>query len=384
MDAPRAEAPPPNAPTPALKISGLRLSYGESEALKGIDLEIEQGEFVAVLGPSGCGKTSLLRSVAGFVQPQEGTIFLRGRDVRLMPPRQRNIGLFFQNYALFPHMSALENVCFGLECRKLPKKQALNSAREALALVGLEMYADRRPRQLSGGQQQRVALARAIVIHPDLLLLDEPLGALDKQLRLQMQMELKSLQKRVGIPALFVTHDQEEAMAMADRIVIMRDGAIEQIDTPPNIFGRPRTAWVGNFIGSGNVIEGEIERDAQGGAQLRVGERLVLPLESQGLGRASGRARFFVRCERLTIEGVASDDDRDGLSIVGKRYLGNSVEVVLDHGQGQIRALIAPEQAETLPPGSRATVAIRPADMQIFDSDSFLGSPLATGATAPH
>ena len=222
-------------------------------ALKGIDLAVAKGEFVALLGPSGCGKTSLLRTIAGFVQPQRGAVRLNGRDVAGLPPRQRNIGIVFQSYALFPHMTVLQNVLFGLECRRVRKAAAASRAAQALELVGLTTFADRRPKQLSGGQQQRVALARAIVIEPDLLLLDEPLGALDKQLRVQMQTELKALQRRLGVTAVFVTHDQEEAMSMADRIVVMRDGTIAQTAAPETLFASPNSAWVCEFVGAGNL-----------------------------------------------------------------------------------------------------------------------------------
>ena len=216
--------------TPSLAVAGVHVRYGGVAALNGVDLDVARGEFVALLGPSGCGKTSLLRVVAGFVHPDQGAVRLNGRDVAGLPPRSRNIGIVFQSYALFPHMSVLDNVLFGLQSRKVPPAAAAARARDALDLVGLAAFAGRRPKQLSGGQQQRVALARAIVIEPDLLLLDEPLGALDKQLRVQMQTELKSLQRRLGVTAVFVTHDQEEAMSMADRIVVMRDGAIAQTD----------------------------------------------------------------------------------------------------------------------------------------------------------
>ncbi|NDH53322.1 MAG: aminotransferase class III-fold pyridoxal phosphate-dependent enzyme [Betaproteobacteria bacterium] len=209
---------------PSLEIDGLHLSYGGFMALKEISLKVARGEFVALLGPSGCGKTSLLRAIAGFVHPQQGSVRLNGHDVAKLLPRQRNIGLVFQSYALFPHMSVIDNVRFGLECRNVPKAASIERAQAAMALVGLETFADRMPKQLSGGQQQRVALARALVIEPDLLLLDEPLGALDKRLRVQMQTELKALQRRLGVTAVFVTHDQEEAMSMADRIVVMAKG----------------------------------------------------------------------------------------------------------------------------------------------------------------
>jgi ABC-type Fe3+/spermidine/putrescine transport system ATPase subunit len=239
-----------------LQIESLELYYGDFPALLDIDLDVQAGEFIALLGPSGCGKTSLLRSVAGFNIPQNGRIVLNGRDVADSPPRSRNIGIVFQSYALFPHMTALQNVAFGLECRHMPKAKVEERARGALDKVHLGDFADRRPKELSGGQQQRVALARAIVIEPDLLLLDEPLGALDKQLRLKMQYELKELQRSLGITAIFVTHDQEEAVAMADRIVVLRDGRIQQIASPDELFAQPANAWLAEFIDAGNLLSG--------------------------------------------------------------------------------------------------------------------------------
>ncbi|MGE4249129.1 MAG: ABC transporter ATP-binding protein [Parvibaculaceae bacterium] len=245
-------------PASTLSISGLELRYNNVTAFTNIELDVKPGEFVALLGPSGCGKTSLLRAIAGFAVPQEGSILLKGQDVARRPPRLRNIGVVFQSYALFPHMTALQNVCFGLECRGIAKEAAIAQAKAALDTVGLTSLADRRPRQLSGGQQQRVALARAIVIRPDLLLLDEPLGALDKQLRLKMQGELKALQRSLGVTAIFVTHDQEEALAMADRIVVMRNGAIQQVAAPDRLFSAPATGWVADFVNAGNLISGDV------------------------------------------------------------------------------------------------------------------------------
>lgn len=260
----------------ALSVSGLELRYGNVKALSDINLDVASGEFVALLGPSGCGKTSLLRSIAGFNFPQKGEIHLKEQNVAKLPPQERNIGIVFQNYALFPHMTVFQNVCFGLECRGLSKAEIIARALAALKLVHLEAFADRLPKRLSGGQQQRVALARAFVIEPDLLLLDEPLGALDKQLRLRMQSELKTLQRTVGVTAVFVTHDQEEALAMADRIVVMRGGAVQQVASPDVLFNQPRTGWVADFINAGNVVDGSALKVSNNEFQLHLEGELIV------------------------------------------------------------------------------------------------------------
>ncbi len=342
-----------STPPPSLAIADVHVSYGAFHALRGIDLAVARGEFVALLGPSGCGKTSLLRTIAGFVQPDRGAVMLNGRDVAGLPPRRRNIGIVFQSYALFPHMSVLDNVLFGLECRKVAKAEAAARAERALGLTGLSHLADRRPRQLSGGQQQRVALARAIVIEPDLLLLDEPLGALDKQLRVQMQTELKSLQRRLGVTAVFVTHDQEEAMSMADRIVVMRDGAIAQLDTPEALFAAPNTAWVCEFIGAGNLLRGPLA--SEGGLR-----RLALPPGSDIAVPANDDAD-------ATVLQVPFDKLRprvagpgEGLEVTGRRFLGATVELQLASEFGTIRAHLPPAEAHGFPFGGRAHVSASP------------------------
>jgi ABC-type Fe3+/spermidine/putrescine transport system ATPase subunit len=283
-----------------LRVDGLHLSYGGVPALKGIDLAVAPGEFVALLGPSGCGKTSLLRAIAGFVQPDRGRICLRGRDVAQKRPRDRNIGLVFQSYALFPHMTVAANVRFGLECRGVGSAEAARRVADALALVGMDAFAARRPAHLSGGQQQRVALARALVIEPELLLLDEPLGALDRQLRTQMQTELTALQRRLGIAAVFVTHDQEEAMSMADRIAVMRGGVIEQLDAPQRLFAEPCNAWVCAFIGAGNLLRGALSRLAPGRWRMQVAPGLAL----EATGDAPGALFIPADRQRAALSGA--------------------------------------------------------------------------------
>ncbi|RVT96320.1 ABC transporter ATP-binding protein [Rhodovarius crocodyli] len=266
-----------------LALSGLSKHYGRNVAVEGVTLRIAAGELVALLGPSGCGKTTTLRMVAGLVEPSAGEILIGGMQVTKVPVHKRNIGMLFQNYALFPHLSIAQNVAFGLQMRGVGKAETAKRVADALALVQLGSFADRLPAALSGGQQQRVALARALVIEPSLLLLDEPLGALDKNLRESMQVELRQIQRRLGITAVLVTHDQEEAMTLADRIVIMRDGKLEQVGTPEEIYSQPATRFVAGFIGAANFLKGTVaSRGAEGLAiALPGGGRLLLPTETQ-------------------------------------------------------------------------------------------------------
>ncbi|MFF3664813.1 ABC transporter ATP-binding protein [Microtetraspora malaysiensis] len=248
----------------AVSLRGLRKSFGSVVAVAGVDLDVADGEFFAMLGPSGSGKTTVLRMIAGFESPTAGTVELGGRDVTRLAPFERDVNTVFQDYALFPHMSVLENVEYGLRVKRVPKAERRARAMEALASVRLDGFEKRRPAQLSGGQRQRVALARALVNRPRVLLLDEPLGALDLKLREEMQVELKAIQREVGITFLFVTHDQEEALTMSDRIAVFNAGAIEQIGTPAEIYERPATAFVAGFVGTSNLISGATARAVLG------------------------------------------------------------------------------------------------------------------------
>ena len=240
---------------PDVRLHGLRKHYGDVAAVDGVDLEIGRGEFFTLLGPSGSGKTTTLRVIAGFERPDEGSVELGGEDVSQQPPFERDVNTVFQDYALFPHMTVGENVEYGLRVRKVPKRERRRRAEEALGVVQLAGYERRRPAQLSGGQRQRVALARAIVNNPRVLLLDEPLGALDLKLRQQLQIELKQLQQELGITFVYVTHDQEEALTMSDRIAVFNGGRIEQVGTPAEVYEHPATEFVAGFIGTSNVIE---------------------------------------------------------------------------------------------------------------------------------
>jgi putative spermidine/putrescine transport system ATP-binding protein len=253
----RTELPVPAAPI-LLALKGIAKAYGPVSALAGIDLEVFDGQIVTILGPSGSGKTTLLKVVAGFETPDKGDVELAGRVITNATPASRGIGMVFQNYALFPHMRVAENIAFPLQMRRLARSEIRDRVGRALSLVGLAGYEDRYPRQLSGGQQQRVALARAIVFEPPLLLLDEPFGALDRKLREYMQLEVKRLQRRLGITALFVTHDQEEALVLSDRIAVMNGGSIEQIGSPADVYGRPANRFVADFIGESNIYRGKV------------------------------------------------------------------------------------------------------------------------------
>ncbi|MEM8854084.1 MAG: ABC transporter ATP-binding protein, partial [Pseudomonadota bacterium] len=241
-----------------LRLQNVTKAYGETVAVRDVSLTVRQGELVALLGPSGCGKTTTLRMVAGFVRATEGTVRIGDRDVTHVPPHKRNTGMVFQGYALFPHMKVAENVAFGLQMRKVSKAEAERRVAEALRLVRLDGYGERYPRQLSGGQQQRVALARALVVEPEVFLLDEPLSNLDAKLRHEVRLEIRQLQRALGLTTVFVTHDQEEALTVADRLVVMSEGVVEQIGTPEELYDAPQTPFVADFIGKSNIFEGTV------------------------------------------------------------------------------------------------------------------------------
>ncbi len=321
---------------PCLRVEVLCKQYGSFEAVKGVSLDVGRGEFVTLLGPSGSGKTTTLMMIAGFVEPTAGRIEVAGRDITDDPPNRRNIGMVFQNYALFPHLTVFRNVAFPLEVRKRPASEVSARTMEALDVVKLGEFAGRYPGQLSGGQQQRVALARAIVFDPPLLLMDEPLGALDKKLREHMQIELLKIQDRLGITIIYVTHDQEEALAMSDRVVVMADGAIQQIGRPDELYRRPANRFVADFIGETNLIEGEIVVAGRHPSMaLRLGLRVEAPSDREW--RVGERGFLVVRPECLRV-GARAEACTHRLEGVVDRviYVGDVSRVLLNVADGQM------------------------------------------------
>ncbi len=321
------QASPRESPAAALSVRGVRKRYGDVEAVAGVDLEVPGGEFFTMLGPSGSGKTTLLRIIAGFVSADEGSVELGGADVTRQPPYARNVNTVFQDYALFPHMDVSENVEYGLRVKRVGRSDRRRRTQAALDMVRLSEYGTRKPSELSGGQRQRVALARAIVNEPDVLLLDEPLGALDLKLRQEMQLELKGIQREVGITFVFVTHDQEEALTMSDRLVVLNNGRIEQLGTPIEVYERPASAFVAGFIGVSNLLE-------------------------------RGGRRFTIRPEKIQLSG-AGEQPPPGHHVEGGHirdvvYLGMATRYVIDLDAGG--TLIAVSQ-------NRET-----ADAEVFDA----------------
>ena len=283
-----------NASVPAIRFDAVSRHFGEVKAVDHADLEIRDGEFFSMLGPSGSGKTTCLRMIAGFDRPTSGNIYLYGKDVSNLPPYERDVNTVFQDYALFPHMTIEDNIAYGLMVKGVPKPERYKRVNETLDLVRLPGYGKRKPSQLSGGQRQRVALARALINNPRVLLLDEPLGALDLKLRQQMQVELKSIQERVGITFIFVTHDQEEALTMSDRIAVFNEGRIQQVGAPSEIYEHPASAFVAGFVGTSNLVGGEIARRLTGSEEM-----------------------FSIRPEKIHLDARNSEPGKDMLCIDG-------------------------------------------------------------------
>jgi putative spermidine/putrescine transport system ATP-binding protein len=304
-----------------LEIDRITKRYGEVHAVRDVSLDVADGEFVVLLGPSGCGKTTTLRVIAGFAKPTSGAVRLGERDITYLPPWKRNAGLVFQSYALFPHLTVAENVAFGLEMRKVSKSEMNDRIREALRLVQLGQLGERLPRQLSGGQQQRVALARALVFRPDVLLLDEPLSNLDAKLRQEVRVEIRELQRKVGLTTVMVTHDQEEALTMADRLVVMNDGTVRQIGTQQDLYERPTDRFVAGFVGRSTFIDGEVE----GPGRFRSAGGLVLSCNAT----TAGPATLALRPERIILGSAQNGGMDNHLPGVVEfvSYLGPTVDV---------------------------------------------------------
>ena len=320
-----------------VRLDGVSKSFGEVEAVRNVSLAVDAGNFLSLLGPSGCGKTTLLRMLAGFVRPGRGEVYIRNQMVNDVPPFRRNVGMVFQNYALFPHLTVAENVGYGLVARKISRPERERRVEEALALVHLTNFDGRYPRQLSGGQQQRVALARAIVIRPAVLLLDEPLGSLDRKLRERMQVEVRQLQRTLGITTIFVTHDQEEALSMSDLVGVMNGGRLEQLGTPAEIYERPATTFVADFVGTSNRLDGTVVGlDGEESLVRVAGTRQHLRIP-QRTGDAPGvPVSIMVRPEyvELTARGGPGDDAPLFGEVRFSAYLGASVRYEVELGEG--------------------------------------------------
>jgi spermidine/putrescine transport system ATP-binding protein len=312
----------------AVFVQGLRKAYGDTVALGEVSLEVKPGEFLTLLGPSGCGKTTLLRLLAGFEVPDAGAILISGRDVAALPPYERPVNTVFQHYALFPHRTVAGNVAFGLEAKGLPRDAIATRVKRALEMVRLPGFDDRRIDQLSGGQKQRVALARAVVMEPEVLLLDEPMAALDLKLRKEMQVEVKNLQERLQITFVFVTHDQDEALIMSDRIAVLSQGRIEQVGTPEELYERPRTGFVADFLAVKNILEATVADVRDGRATLRTRSGHTLLAVDDGGYRAGATVSVGIRAERLNLEGPSGAGAAGALAgtLDDEIYLGDSTE----------------------------------------------------------
>ncbi len=360
---------------PAVTLAGVNKTYGSAVAVRDLSLEIGKGEFFTLLGPSGCGKTTTLRMVGGFVAPDTGRILIDGQDVTRDPPNRRPSNMVFQQYALFPHLSVRDNVAFGPREAGVARREIDSRVRDALDLVHLAGYADRRPHQLSGGQQQRVALARALINHPSVLLLDEPLGALDLKMRRAMQHELKRIQREVGITFVYVTHDQEEAMTMSDRIVVMHDGVAEQVGTPVEIYEHPATLFVAGFIGEMNVLPANVSRLTGGDAEvlLVTGDSVTLPItEPLAIGTT---AAVVLRPEALALEAEDAPVPPGQLAfrgeVVDSLFQGAVVRTEVQLADGTRVVVTTPkERARLAPAGTIVTLAWHAHDARLLRDDA--------------
>ena len=344
-------------------ISGVTRKFGDFTALHALDLEIREGEFLTLLGPSGCGKTTTLRLVAGFIQPTSGTIFLGDDDVTAVPPQHRRIGMVFQDYALFPHMTVRENIAFGLEERRYEKHRIPERVDELLELIRLPEMGDRYPAEVSGGQRQRIAVARAVAYPPRVLLMDEPLGALDLKLREAMQIEIRRIQQELGITTIYVTHDQTEAMNMSDRIVVMNDGVIEQLGTAEEIYRRPTSRFVADFVGQINLLAGRVVGDEGDGVVVEAAGAVVRASRHDGVRRDAEvsigiRPELFKAVDGAAAAGMNTLEGR----IAGRTFAGNLLHVYVDLDDGTRVVLEARPQDTLGEDGSTIRLGWRPDD----------------------
>ncbi len=350
-----------SASDPLLTLDRVVKTFGRHRAVDGVSLTVRRGEFLTLLGPSGCGKTTILRMVAGFEHPDSGTIAIEGKPIQGVPPYKRPIGLVFQNLALFPHLTVGENIAFGLRVRRQPADTIQRALADALALVELTGYGERRVHELSGGQRQRVALARALVIKPAVMLLDEPLGALDLKLRRQLQIELKQIQQRTGTTFIFVTHDQEEAITMSDRIAVMNGGRVEQLDTADRVYNRPATEFVATFVGDTNLLSGRVLGSAAGAATVSVpalGRDVPAPAGEDA--RTGANVRLSVRPENVRFADAASAWRMDG-RVIDVVYAGAAHRYTVEAGETRLLvAAPASPGAAPLPVGARVALTWAP------------------------
>jgi len=346
----------------SVRLDAVSKRYGDHVAVRDISLDIAQGEFLVLLGPSGCGKTTTLRMIAGFIEPSGGRIFFGNRDVTELPPYRRNTGLVFQGYALFPHLSVFENVAFGLKMRKLAPAEVERRVQEALRLVRLEGLGERMPRQLSGGQQQRVALARALVIEPEILLLDEPLSNLDAKLRNEVRVEIRQLQRRLGLTTVMVTHDQEEALSVADRLAVMKDGEVQQIGSQRQLYNAPRNGFVADFIGRSNFFAGAVTAPAR--------FRTESGLEIAVAGAASGERLLAVRPERIRLGPANGGANAFCGTVEFVSYLGATTEYAVRLMSGDLVAVemhnVRPEASAVHEVGAAVEIAWDPEACQLI------------------
>jgi spermidine/putrescine transport system ATP-binding protein len=364
-----------------VELVNLTKRFDDVEAVKSISLDVTSGEFFSLLGPSGCGKTTTLRLIAGFERPTSGSILLDGADMSSTPPHKRNVNTVFQSYALFPHLDVFGNVAFGLRFANADKDEVARRVHDTLNLVRLKSLGHRRPNQLSGGQQQRVALARALVLNPSVLLLDEPLGALDAKLRKALQIELKALQEEVGVTFIYVTHDQEEALTMSDRMAVMSEGRIEQIGSPRRVYEEPVNAYVADFLGVSNLMDAETAGGDRGRVRVRLGE-FELVAEAGDVS-ARGRVKIVVRPERVRIEPHGPRGDNRIPAMVERAvYVGATTQLVVRLAPGQVlQAMSANDGAgEPYRQGTPVTVMLEPPSLRVLEVDL----QTAPGQTTEH
>ena len=341
-----------------IRLTDVDKSFDDERVVKKLNLDVEEGEFLTMLGPSGCGKTTTLRMIAGFEVPTSGQIFLEGEEVDDKKPNERNVNTVFQNYALFPHMNVFDNIAFGLVEKKVKKDEISSRVEEMIKLVQLDGMEKRMPAQMSGGQKQRVAIARALVNRPKVLLLDEPLGALDLKLRKQMQGELKALQRRLGITFIYVTHDQEEALTMSDRIAVMNRGRLEQVGTPEEVYNHPETKFVADFIGESNIIEGYIENMTDDSIEVTMESGKTI-IHETGY-RMEEMVYLCIRPENLKISTEAKEGFRFRGQVKEHIFIGSTNKTMIEMPNGQMLKSVTPAEDELIPVGTAVNVFWNP------------------------